>query len=79
MSLYARSLAGAWSSANSEGLLTSITGAGAGLGIPERNGALLAEKTINAKGGINGRPIKIFVEDDGSNPEIALSKGNDLI
>jgi branched-chain amino acid transport system substrate-binding protein len=61
------------------GLLTSITGAGAGLGIPERNGALLAEKTINAKGGINGRPIKIFVEDDGSNPEIALSKGNDLI
>jgi branched-chain amino acid transport system substrate-binding protein len=61
------------------GLLTSITGAGAGLGIPERNGALLAEKTINAKGGVNGRPIKIFVEDDGSNPEIALSKGNDLI
>lgn len=59
--------------------MTSITGAGAGLGIPERNGVLLAEKVINAKGGIGGRPIKIFVEDDGSNPEIALSKANDLL
>jgi branched-chain amino acid transport system substrate-binding protein len=59
------------------GLLTSVTGAGAGLGIPERNGALLAGKTI--RDGVSGRPIRIFVEDDGSNPEIALSKGNDLI
>lgn len=61
------------------GLVTSVTGAGAGLGIPQRNGALLAEKAINAKGGIDGRPIKIFIEDDGSNPEIALSKANDLL
>ena len=53
--------------------------AGAGLGGPERNGLLLAEKDINAKGGINGRPIKIIVEDDASNPDTALSKANDLV
>ena len=61
------------------GAIVSITGAGAGLGVPERNGLLLAEKDINAKGGINGRPIKIVVEDDASNPDTALSKANDLI
>jgi branched-chain amino acid transport system substrate-binding protein len=61
------------------GLVTSITGIGAGLGVPQRNGALLAEKDINAKGGINGRPIKVIIEDDASSAETALSKANDLI
>jgi branched-chain amino acid transport system substrate-binding protein len=61
------------------GLVTSITGIGAGLGVPQRNGALLAEKEINAKGGINGRPIKVIIEDDASSAETALSKANDLI
>ena len=61
------------------GAIVSITGAGAGLGGPERNGLLLAEKDINAKGGINGRPLKIIVEDDASNPDTALSKANDLV
>ena len=61
------------------GAIVSATGAGAGLGIPERNGMLLAEKTINAKGGINGRPIKLVIEDDASNPDTALSKANDLL
>lgn len=61
------------------GAIVSATGAGAGLGIPERNGLLLAEKDINAKGGIKGRPIKIIIEDDASNPDTALSKANELI
>ncbi|MFO1079096.1 MAG: ABC transporter substrate-binding protein [Reyranellaceae bacterium] len=61
------------------GVIVSTTGAGAGLGIPERNGLLLAEKDINAKGGINGRPLKLIVEDDASNPDTALSKANDLV
>lgn len=61
------------------GMVTSITGIGAGLGVPQRNGAMLAEKDINAKGGINGRPIKVIVEDDASSAETALSKANDLI
>ena len=61
------------------GAIVSVTGAGAGLGGPERAGLLLAEKDINAKGGINGRPLKIIVEDDASNPDTALSKANDLV
>ena len=61
------------------GAIISITGPGAGLGIPERNGILLAEKTINAAGGVKGRPIKVQIEDDASNPDTALSKANDLI
>src|SRR2546430_3421839 len=40
------------------GVIVALTGAGASLGIPERNGAVLAEKIINSKGGVNGRPIQ---------------------
>ena len=61
------------------GAVLSVTGAAAGLGVPERNGAVVAEKTINAKGGIKGRPIRIIVEDDTSNPDTAVTKANDLI
>lgn len=61
------------------GSVLSLTGPGAGLGHPERNGILLAEKTINAKGGVNGRPIQIVIEDDGSKPDLAKSKAENLI
>jgi branched-chain amino acid transport system substrate-binding protein len=81
--LLAAPLAGAQAQTSGEpikiGAIVSITGPGAGLGNPERNGLLLAEKQINAKGGINGRPIKLVVEDDASNPDTALSKANDLL
>lgn len=61
------------------GAVFSLTGVGAGLGGPERHGALLAEKVINQRGGVNGRPIKILIEDDGSKPDIAKSKAENLI
>jgi branched-chain amino acid transport system substrate-binding protein len=61
------------------GAVLSVTGVGAGLGVNERNGLILAEKTINAKGGLNGRPIRITIEDDTSNPDTAVTKVNDLI
>ncbi len=61
------------------GAVLSISGAAAGLGVPERNGALAAEKEINDNGGVNGRPIKLIVEDDTTNPDTAVSKVNDLI
>ena len=61
------------------GAVVSVTGVGAGLGVNERNGLLLAEKTINAKGGFKGRPIRIIIEDDTSNPDTAVTKVNDLI
>ena len=61
------------------GAVISLTGPGAGLGQPQRQGMLLAEKVINAKGGVNGRPISITIEDDGSKPDIAKSKAERLI
>jgi branched-chain amino acid transport system substrate-binding protein len=61
------------------GAVLSITGPAAGLGVPERNGATLAAKEINSKGGINGHPVELIVEDDTTNPDTAVSKVNDLI
>ncbi|MCD6681118.1 MAG: ABC transporter substrate-binding protein [Burkholderiaceae bacterium] len=61
------------------GSVLSLTGPGAGLGHPERNGILLAVKTINAKGGVKGRPLEVLIEDDGSKPDLAKSKAENLI
>lgn len=61
------------------GAVLSLTGPGAGLGGPERNGIQLAEKRINERGGIRGRPLKILIEDDGSKADIAKSKAEALI
>lgn len=61
------------------GCVLSLTGPGAGLGQPERNGILLGERVVNERGGINGRPIKVLIEDDGSKPDLAKSKAENLI
>ena len=61
------------------GAILAITGPAAGLGVPTRNGVLLAEKMINASGGVRGRPIKVIIEDDASNPDNARTKANALV
>lgn len=61
------------------GLLLSVTGGLASVGLPEREGVLLAQKVINARGGVNGRPIELVSEDDGSSPDAAVSKINALL
>lgn len=61
------------------GAVVSLTGPGAGLGQPERNGMLLAEKDVNDKGGVQGRLIKVLVEDDGSKADNAKNKAEQLI
>lgn len=61
------------------GAVISLTGPGAGLGQPERNGMLLAEKDVNDNGGVGGRPIKLLIQDDGSKPDNAKSKAEQLI
>lgn len=61
------------------GAVLSLTGPGAGLGQPERSGILLAEKAINERGGIRGRPLKVLIEDDGSKADIAKSKAEGLV
>ncbi|NDZ17519.1 ABC transporter substrate-binding protein [Variovorax sp. WS11] len=61
------------------GALLSTTGGLASVGIPEREGVLLAQKMVNARGGINGRPLEVVLEDDGSSPDSAVAKVNALI
>lgn len=61
------------------GAIISLTGPGAGTGNPQRQGMMLAEKAINAAGGVAGRPIRILIEDDGSKPDIAKSKAERLL
>ncbi|HZP89202.1 MAG TPA: ABC transporter substrate-binding protein [Burkholderiales bacterium] len=61
------------------GAVLSLTGPGAGLGQAERSGIQLAEKAINEKGGIKGRPLQILIEDDGSKADIAKSKAEQLV
>lgn len=61
------------------GAVISVTGPAAGLGVPERNVLVMTEKVINARGGVNGRPIQVIVRDDATNPDTGLSQANDLI
>ncbi len=61
------------------GAVLSLTGPGAGLGIPERNGIQLAEKAINDRGGVGGRQIRVLIDDDGSKPDLAKSKAEAMI
>lgn len=61
------------------GSLLSVTGGLASVGLPEREGMLVAQKVLNARGGINGRPLEIVQEDDASSPDTAVSKINALV
>ena len=61
------------------GAIFDITGPASSLGVPERDTALLLEQKINAKGGINGHPIKIIIEDNESNETKAVQVAKKLI
>jgi branched-chain amino acid transport system substrate-binding protein len=61
------------------GAILSITGPYAPLGEPERNALLLAEKDINARGGVAGRPIHFIIEDDEGKADTAAQLATDLI
>ena len=51
--------------------IISTTGRYAALGEPMKNSLLLAERDINAAGGINGRPLAIEIVDDEGKPDVA--------
>lgn len=61
------------------GAVLSLTGPLAVGGLPERDGIRLAIDTVNASGGVQGRRLELVIEDDGSNPDTALSKANALV
>ncbi|MGH7070259.1 MAG: ABC transporter substrate-binding protein [Acetobacteraceae bacterium] len=61
------------------GMVDPLTGTYAALGKSDVNGARLALKHVNAKGGILGRPVVLKVEDTGASPEIGVQKARKLV
>lgn len=48
------------------GAVLSLSGTYAGLGIPEKKAIEMEVARVNAAGGVNGRPIEVVYEDDGT-------------
>ena len=61
------------------GAVLDITGPGAPLGTPERDTVQMLEKQINAKGGINGHPVKVVIYDNASDEAKSVTAVKKLI
>ena len=61
------------------GTLTPLTGAGGPYGPSMANAAKLVIEDVNAAGGILGREIKLYSEDDQTNPEAGVRAARKLI
>jgi branched-chain amino acid transport system substrate-binding protein len=61
------------------GAVLSLTGTYAGLGAPEENTLEMEVERINAAGGVNGHPIEIVYEDDGTDATKAQAAAVRLI
>lgn len=61
------------------GVLIPLTGATSQFGATMGKAAQLAADEINAAGGVKGRKIEVFVEDDQSNPDAAVRAARKLI
>jgi branched-chain amino acid transport system substrate-binding protein len=61
------------------GTIQDLSGPIAGLGKQARNGMVLRVEEINEQGGINGRKVKLLVEDGGYDPRKALLAAQKLV
>jgi branched-chain amino acid transport system substrate-binding protein len=61
------------------GCVIPLTGTFARIAAAQKDGILLAAKQINAKGGVLGRPIEIFLRDSELNATIATRRLQDLV
>ena len=61
------------------GVIYSMTGWGGFLGTGEKPATLAAVELFNRAGGLNGRKIEVYLEDDQSNPTIATTAATKLI
>jgi branched-chain amino acid transport system substrate-binding protein len=59
--------------------VVSLTGQGAFLGKGEESTFRAAEAVINASGGIHGRPVHFVIEDDQTNPAVAVQLFNAIV
>ena len=60
-------------------VIIPLTGLGAFLGTNEATALSLVEKNVNAAGGVRGRQIHFAVQDDQSNPQVAVQLLNGII
>lgn len=57
----------------------SLTGQGAFVGMGQQTALKAAEGIVNRTGGIHGRPVHFIIQDDGTNPQIAVQIFSDLV
>lgn len=61
------------------GVVLSLTGPAAPFGLPERDVVELLADQVNEDGGVNGRKVALFIEDDKTNPTEAAKAVRKLI
>ncbi|MDP3972906.1 MAG: ABC transporter substrate-binding protein, partial [Candidatus Nanopelagicales bacterium] len=61
------------------GVLLSQTGYLKQFGVATTGGVMLAADDINGSGGVNGKPVALIVEDDGTDEQVAANKTEQLI
>ena len=61
------------------GAVLALTGPNAAYGLPEANAAKVVVKSINAKGGVNGKKLELLLENGESNPTMAARKAQKLV
>jgi len=61
------------------GMPVALTGPGGEIGAQMRRGAEYWAKTVNAKGGVLGRQIQLFVQDTAGDPASAVRKAQDVV
>ncbi|MBN2404147.1 MAG: ABC transporter substrate-binding protein [Coriobacteriia bacterium] len=61
------------------GVVVSLTGSYSGLGVPEKKAIELEAELLNEAGGINGRMVELFFEDDATDAAKAAAAATSLI
>lgn len=61
------------------GVVLDITGAGATLGVPERDTITMRAEQVNGAGGVNGRKLNVIIEDNQSTEDGAAKAVNKLL
>ena len=61
------------------GAVLDITGAGASLGVPERQTLLMLAEQVNSAGGVNGRKVELLIEDNQSTEDGAAKAASKLL
>ena len=69
----------AWAETIKVGAVLAVTGPASFLGGPEARTLEMLVEEVNAKGGINGRKVELFLKDTAGSPEKAISMAKQLL